>query len=131
MYCLECHKLINRVINYKNIFKTNKHHICESCFNNYLLIQKLEVIPVDNYLLYLNILFDNFQNSDAMSSFLKPYYLYYLKNFKNLIILYFDTFDEKVYNVVNLLNMQDILIVTLKSQIKGGNIYDDWSNRKK
>ena|SRR5690554_273869 len=125
MYCAECKKLINKVINYKNIFKLSKHNICDLCFSKYIFIQSFDVVPINNYLLYLNTLFDNYKNSDAMASFLKPYYIYYLKNFKDKIIMYFDTIDDDVYSKLNLLNMSDIFIITLKNQLKGGNNNDD------
>lgn len=125
MYCLECQKLINKVINYKNIFKINIHKICESCFSKYLFIQRFDVIPINNYLLYVNTLFDDYKNADAMTSFLKPYYLYYLKNNKSDFIMYFDTINNEIYSILNLLNMSNIFIITLKNQLKGGKNNDD------
>lgn len=120
MYCLECGKLINRTINYTNIFKKERHFICEYCFRNYLFLYEVDVLPIDNHLLFLNVLLDNYKDSNAFMSFLKPYYIYYLKNNLKSIIMYFDVFNDKIYNIINILNLDDLFIITLKKQLKGG-----------
>jgi len=118
MYCLNCQELIVKKITYKNIFKPNKHKICDKCFSKIIFIQELEVLPIDSGLIYLNILFDKKINEFSLMGFLKPYYLYYLKNMKDdSIILYFESYDEKVYELIK--------------DVKLGNIYMMSLNRKR
>lgn len=125
MYCLECKKLIRKQINYLNIFKNNTSFICDNCFAKYIFIQNLDVIPINNYLLYVNTLFDDYKNSDALAEYLKPYYLYFIKNGKDKIIMYFDTIDDAIYSKLNTLNIGNIFVITLKNQLKGELVYAD------
>lgn len=120
MYCLNCDRLINDLITYKNIFKISKDHICERCLLNLTFDQKVETIPIDNYVIYLNPIFkDNNYNNLSLMSFLKPYYLYFLKN-KFDLILYFDAFNEDVYRILEPLNLGNIFLLVLKNENKKG-----------
>jgi len=125
MKCIECKELIDKKITYRNIFKVSKHHICEYCFTKYLYIQDLLVIPIENFQIYLNVLFDNYGNPLALMSFLKPYYLYYLKNESNKTLLYFDSFNEKTYTLVDELRIGDLYIITLKNESEKEIVYED------
>lgn len=124
MYCLDCLSLKEREITYLNIFRRNNHFICNYCFRNYIFIHELTVIPINNYLMYLNTLVIDYKNSNSLMSFLKPYYIYYLKNKSKSIILYFDDFNDKIYNILNILTLDNIFVIALKNQIKGGINHD-------
>lgn len=125
MYCLVCDKLINKVVTIKNIFKTPKDHICEYCFTKHLMINKLDVIPIDDYRLFVNSIFEDYDLAEAMMSFLKPYYIYYLKTNKNQIIMYFDTFNKGIYNIIKTTKLSDIYLICLKNEMEKEKDYED------
>ncbi|WP_162140143.1 hypothetical protein [Haploplasma axanthum] len=123
MYCLVCQELINKRITYKNIFKQNIHKICDNCFSRLIFIQELIVYPINNYLLYLNVLFDKSSNEYALMNFLKPYYIYYLKNREDKIILYFDIYSNVIYDKISKINFGNIYMITLSKTKE--NDYED------
>lgn len=125
MYCLECNDLIIKKITIDNIFKTNINKICNTCFSKYLFIQGFETLPIENGLIYLNTLFDNYKNPFSLMSFLKPYYIYTLKNQSFDLILYFNTFNKDVYHLVDKLNFGNIFVITLKNDMKKEKNYED------
>lgn len=127
MYCLECDKLINKRIVYFNIFKKNIHKVCETCFMTFNINYQYEVLPLNNYLLHLNIIVNDFENPYSIMSFLKPYYIYYLKNKLKMLILYFDILDRKMYNLVTKTNISNIYMIVLKNKIEKRNGYEDWN----
>lgn len=127
MYCLDCNKLLNQIITYKNIFKVEKDHICERCFMNRTFIQRQQTIPINNYLIHLNTLFDDYDNPLSMMSFLKPYYLFYLKIKNESIIMYFNTFNKEVLDVLTKLNLSNIFLIVLKNELEEENEYEDWN----
>lgn len=94
--------------------------ICEYCFRNYIFIYDLDVLPIQNYLMYLNTLVLDYKNEYSLMSFLKPYYIYYLKQKNKSIILYFDNINDKIYQIINKLNLNDLFVITLKNNLKGG-----------
>lgn len=116
MYCLNCDRLIHSQITYKNIFKVSSDHICERCLLNLTFDQKVEVIPIDNYLLYLNPIFmDNNYPPISLMSFLEPYFNYFLKNSFD-IVLYFDSFNDDLYELLEALNLGNIFLIVLKKE---------------
>ena len=115
MECLKCSKLLKRVISYKNIFAKDIHKICEFCFDSINFIHDLIVIPVEGYILNLNVLLKDYQNSLAYMSFLKPYYIYYIKNIKESIILYFNDINDKIYKILNIIRLGNIYAIALKT----------------
>lgn len=124
MFCQDCFGLREKEITYLNIFRKDKHFICNYCFRNYIFIHELSVIPINNYLMYINTLVVDYKNSYSLMSFLKPYYLHYLKTKNKSIILYFDDINDKIYNILNILSLDDIFIIALKNQLKGGINHD-------
>lgn len=117
IFCLECNNLIIKEITYLNIFKPNIHKICDNCFESNIFIQRLEVIPIKNYITELHTLFEKKMNTFALMSFLKPYFEYYLKNRHNFIILFFDTLDINIYNIIKNIELGDIYLITLCNKI--------------
>jgi len=124
MYCQDCLSLKEREITYLNIFRKNRHFICNYCLRNYIFIHEVTVVPINNYLMYINTLVMDYKNSNSLMSFLKPYYIFYLKNKLESIILYFDDINDKIYTILNILRLNDIFVIALKNQLKGGINHD-------
>lgn len=115
MLCLVCGELIIKTVTYKNIFKTNIHKLCDSCFKKNIYIQHYEAIPINNYMIELHTLFEKEYEPLALMGFLKPYYIYYMSNKQDCLILYFDTFDTIIYNILHNLELGDIFLITLSN----------------
>lgn len=124
MLCLECKELIVKNVTYKNIFKPRVSKICNSCFTKYIYIQELLVLPINNYKIYLNVLFDRIGNPYSLMEFIRPYYIYYLKEKLTFTILYFDSLDKVVYNILQNISFGNIYIIVLHNNTKKENDID-------
>lgn len=113
MLCRVCNNLINKDVTIKNIFKPNIDKICNNCFMSNTFIQKLNIIPITDYVIEEHTLFEKEVNPLALMSFLKPYYMYYLKNKQENIILYFDTVDQLIYNNLQNIKLGNIFLLVL------------------
>lgn len=120
MLCEVCKKKIRTQLNIFNIFQTEKHHICERCFQKYPLLPGYQTIPIDQGMIDHYYLISKNRDVSPISymSFLKVYYVHYLKHHKQQMILYFDVLSDQLYEILDSLKLGDIYLVTLYDNIK-------------
>lgn len=120
MFCEICNKKITTRRNLFNIFKIERHHICEYCYQKYPLIIKRSMIPIDGgEVIWLSLI----QTSEHISplahmSFYKPFYIEYLRQYKNQIILIFDKISEDWFTLFDKMKLGDIYLLTLYDNIE-------------
>lgn len=120
MICEICGLKIITKISIYNIFKTEKHHICEKCLQKYPIDVIHQVIPCSYSTIdWFSLIHEqDVLNGLAYMSFLKPFYLNFLEQQRHSIYLYFDVISDKLLNILQSLAFGKIYLVTLYDEIK-------------
>lgn len=120
MFCLICNRLTQSKVTLLDLFRTSKYNICQYCYIQSFMIFEHFVIPIENYILDVKILFDKINEHHPMAYyiFLSPYLMNMIKNHRNEILMIFDEYSEEIYEMVDLLNLGNIYIIALYEKQK-------------
>ncbi len=120
MLCEICKKEIVKRHTIHSLFKVEKHHICEFCFNKYPLMMKTSVIPIEKgQILWTSMI----KTKDTISpiahmSFMKPFYISFMRRSDKCIFLHFDQLKHKILTILDSLELGDIYLLTLHENIE-------------
>lgn len=120
MICEICKKKITYRISLFNLFKIERHHICDYCYEKYPLIIRNSMIPIDGgEVTWLSLI----QTSEDISplahmSFYKPFILDYLKHHKQSVLIIIDKISEDWFILFDNLKLGDIYLLTLYDNIE-------------
>jgi len=119
MLCRICLKKVRTKRNLMNLLTPERHHICESCYTKYPLLPRLDVIPVEGYLMRYHVMSTRCLNHDPMAyiSFLESYIRLYLKMYSLDILLFFDVMDSQTQSLLDSLKLGNLFVVTLYENI--------------
>jgi hypothetical protein len=120
MICEICGLKIVSKITLQNIFKIEKHHICEHCLQKYPIHVTHQVLPCEHGIIdWFSLIHEKEAlNPIAYMSFLKPFYMHYINQHSHSIYLYFDGISDKLLNILQSLEFDNIYLVTLYDEIK-------------
>lgn len=120
MICEICGLKIVSKITLHNIFKMEKHHICETCLQKYPIHLNHQVLPCERGTIdWFSLIHEKDElNALAYMSFLKPFYINFLNQHSHSIYLYFDVISDKLLNILQSLAFDKIYLVTLYDEIK-------------
>lgn len=114
MFCEVCHQKIVEKRSLWYLFEQSSHHICETCYIKYPLSPKIEVYPIERYvLIHLCLSPISYKHSDqAYQSYIGPVIGYY-KDVRHISILIFEWMDDQLYELLDLLRIGHLLIISL------------------
>lgn len=119
MLCRICLKKVRTKRNLYNLFEPEIHHICESCYRQYPLLPRFDVIPIEGYVMRYHLMIERYQKLDPMAymSFVQGYIRLFLKNNKCDILLLFDLMDSNLLSLLDSLKLGNLFVVTLYENI--------------
>ncbi|MBN2299884.1 MAG: hypothetical protein JXC31_01725 [Acholeplasmataceae bacterium] len=122
MQCEICRKKVKTKKNIINLFHPEIHHICENCYLENPLIPRLEILPIQEGIIYHHsmLVSRNKLSGLAYMSMMKPYYIDFMKSHTNNLFIYQDQLDEKLYHQMDSLKLGDIYLLTLYENIEKG-----------
>ena len=120
MFCEICKKEIVLRHTIHTLFKRETHHICNDCFEQYPLIIKTSIFPIEEgQVRWTSMIKTNDDISGyAHMSFMKPFYLAYMKYHRKDIYLHFDRLTDKILSILDSLKLGDIYLLTLHQNIE-------------
>ncbi len=122
MICELCKRRVRTKKNIHNLFDQEIHHICESCYDDQPLNRRFQVIPIQNGVIYYQLLLADHvpKEGKAYMSFLAPFYFNYLTEFSDTIIIYVDQTDEELFSILEFLKLGNIYLLSLYENIEKG-----------
>lgn len=120
MFCEICKNKITTRRSIFNIFKIERHHICEYCYQKYPLIIRKSFIPIDGgEVIWLSLI----QTSEHVSplahmSFYKPMMINYLRHHKDALLVMVDKITEDWFTLFDKMKLGDIYLLTLYDNIE-------------
>ncbi len=119
MLCEICKQEIVKRHTIHTLFRKDIHHICEYCYQQYPLLIKHSVLPIENGRLFWTSMIKthDYVSSVAYMSFMKPFYITFLNHHQSCIYLYFDRLTTRIFTILDSMKLGDIYLLTLHENI--------------